>query len=78
MKEINWRDMFMALVIRTESKQLNVTRQELERASNTDNAAVFDNGKITIMAGGLKWPEDESRIDIIGSNVNDGMVYERN
>ena len=24
----------------------------------------------------MEWPEDESRIDIVGQNGNDGLVYE--
>ena len=69
MEKIIWRDLFMALVNRTESKQLNVTHEELVRASNTENAAVFDKGKITIMADQLdkvhevEWP-DRSEVDV--------------
>ena len=54
-KLFNWRDAFMALVNRTESKELNITSQELEKASKTDNSMLIDSkkGKYKIMAGQL-------------------------
>ena len=66
MADLNWRDMFMALVNRTASGQLSVTQEELDKADKTGNSMVVDNGKITIFAEG-RWP-DEKRIDEIGQN----------
>ena len=53
MSEFNWRDAFIALVNRTESKKLNITSKELERAHKTDNSMLIENGKYKIMAGQL-------------------------
>jgi len=55
MSEFNWRDAFMALVNRTESKELNITSKELEVARKTDNSMLIDSkkGKYKIMAGQL-------------------------
>jgi Holliday junction resolvase RusA-like endonuclease len=54
-KLFSWRDAFMALVNRTESKELNITSRELEKARKTDNSMLIDSkkGKYKIMAGQL-------------------------
>lgn len=54
-----WRNAFMALVNRTQSKQLSVTPEELDKASLTDNSMMIINGRYTIMAGPLRLPENE-------------------
>lgn len=56
-----WRNAFMALVNRTQSKQLSVTPEELYKASLTDNSMMIINGKHTIMAGPLRLPESDER-----------------
>jgi Holliday junction resolvase RusA-like endonuclease len=52
-KLFNWRDAFMAVVLRVKSKQLNITSRELEKARKTDNSMLIENGKYKIMAGQL-------------------------
>lgn len=74
MTETRWRDIAMALINRVHDQQVTVTIEELEKAKATNNAAIIDKGagRFTIKASG--WP-DESRIDVIGQNGNNGDHY---
>lgn len=58
----DWRDAFMALVNRTQSGELHITDEEIERAARTDNAMIMRPGKIIIQAGGLRmpWPDEST------------------
>jgi hypothetical protein len=73
----NWRDAFMALVNRTQSGELHITDEEIQKASETQNAMIIEPGKTIIQSGGLRmpWP-DEQRIDNIGQNGSDGDHYD--
>ena len=51
MNEFNWRDAFMALVDRTQSKRLTITSEALQKAKKTNNGMIIEDGKYTIIAG---------------------------
>lgn len=51
MSTFTWRDAFIAMVNRTNSKRLTVTDEELARARATNNGMIIDNGKFTVQAG---------------------------
>ena len=60
--------------------ELNITNEEFQRAEKYALTMMYEtNCKVKPMTPipivNEAWPEDESRIDIIGSNVNDGLVY---
>jgi len=65
-----WRNAFMAMVNRTQSEQLTVTQEELDKARLTDNSMAIADGKYRVMAGSLRlpasWPD-------IGETVNRDM-----
>lgn len=71
-------DMLKALVMRTQGKTVHIKLDDLKAAQGKAMEMYIKDGVIQLVVSNvMEWPENEKRIDIIGSNGNDGDHYDK-
>ena len=69
-------DYLAAIIYRLHGKEINITQSDLDAVKNHVVSSEYHHGKITLRLGIPEaWPESEQRIDVIGSNGNNGEHY---
>lgn len=68
---------FKATLLRLHRREVNITADELAEAEKYVLVAHYIGDKVLCQIGTAEaWPESEQRIDVIGSNGNNGEHYD--